>query len=124
MNEFAKIKAWILAGLRRGHDRTASGADYEPGQDESTSPLPEPVDVPPDTLQTETLLAAIDALKLELKFTLGDFPTDAEWKAWLKGFGDNDNRMIEIVQTRNPWAAKFSERFPGFWRDLRRQVGI
>lgn len=132
MNEFKTLRERIVAGLQFGAARRADGSN----QAETSSGQPAggtgtadetgdwPSSIPADLLRRETLKSAIDALKLELKFTLGDFPEEDEWKSWLKGFGDNDQRLIDIVKQRNPQAAKFSERFPSFWRDLRKQVGI
>jgi hypothetical protein len=134
LSEFKTLRERILAGLRFGAARRADGSSQAEtpsgkpaggtGTADETHHSDWPSSIPADLLRRETLKSAIDALKLELKFTLGDFPEEHEWKSWLKGFGDNDQRLIEIVKQRNPQAAKFSERFPSFWRDLRKQVGI
>lgn len=119
MAEFKSIRRRLIDAIRRSRARPpeSSGNPEEPA-------TAEPFEVQEDLLKRETVGAAIDALHLELKFMVGGIPEDHEWKSWLKGFGDDDQRMFDIVQRRNPWAAKFSTQFPGFWRDLRRQVGI
>lgn len=81
-------------------------------------------DIDPAVLRSTTVASAVDALKLELKFTLGDYPSDEEWLAWVKGFNRDRTRMIEIIKRRNPWAAKFSERIPTFWDDVDRKIGF
>jgi hypothetical protein len=81
-------------------------------------------DINPKILRDQTVKAAADALKLELKFMLGDYPSDEEWKAWLKGFRGDYPRMLEIVKKRNLWASKFSERIPDFQRLLEKHLGI
>jgi hypothetical protein len=116
---FKTIRRRLIDAIRRSRARP-SVSSSTPDDSSTTGPFV----VPEDLLKRETIGAAIDALHLELKFMVGAIPDDHEWKSWLKGFGDDDQRMFDIVHRRNPWAAKFSSQFPDFWRDLRRQVGI
>jgi len=77
----------------------------------------------PKILRDETVESAIAALRLELKYTLGDVPTDEEWASWISGFHGDRTRLLEIIERRNPWAAKFSQQIPDFWVVLSEKLG-
>jgi hypothetical protein len=117
--ELKSIRRRLIDAIRRSRAHPS-----ESSENPSESTTAEPLEVSDETWKRETIGAAIDALHLELKFMVGGIPEENEWKSWVKGFGDDDQRMRDIVQRRNPWAAKFSDRYPDFWRDLRKQIGI
>jgi hypothetical protein len=117
--EFKSVRRRLIDAIRRSRARSSESSEHP-----SESTTAKPFEVPDDMIMREAIGAAIDALHLELKFIVGGVPEEHEWKSWVMGFGDGDQRMRDIVQRRNPWAAKFSDRYPDFWRDLRRQIGI
>jgi len=69
----------------------------------------------PKLLREETVESSIAALRLELKYTLGDVPTGEQWTSWISGFHGDQTRLLEIIERRNPWAANFSHQIHDFW---------
>ncbi|MFM0341962.1 hypothetical protein [Paraburkholderia fungorum] len=90
MAEFKSIRRRLIDAIRRSRARP------------SESSTAEPFAVPDDMMKRETTGAAIDALHLKLKFIVGGIPEEHEWKSWVKGFGDADHRMLDIVKDETP----------------------
>ncbi|KVV07483.1 hypothetical protein [Burkholderia ubonensis] len=83
----------------------------------------------PKIIRDGAVQCAIDALRQELDAQFAVAPLDQrssrdELIAWVKGFNRDRARMIEIIERRNPWAAKFAAGIPDFWDRVERSLGI